>query len=137
MRRAILPYKRAHASGSRYRLWIRASATRRTWQTVHSGFFPPQLLASSCQEQVANGRENQMALEANPATTLPMIQSHLSFAVFKAALNRPAAERHAQQLLDRCFRRSIAQKVFDLIGEGMETDQQVIRPLRNPCSSLM
>src|SRR5712692_1101884 len=130
MRCATLLYKRVHVSGSRYRLWIRASATSRTWQTVHSGFFPPQLLAHFCQEQVADVRENQMALEAKPATPLPMIESHLSFAVFKAALDRPPAERHAQHLLGRRFRRSVAQKVFDLIGERMETDKQVIRAIR-------
>src|SRR5260370_1425325 len=130
MRCATLLYKRVHVSGSRYRRWMRAWATSRTWQTVHSGFFPPQLLAHFCQEQVADVRENQMALEAKPATPLPMIESHLSFAVFKAALDRPPAERHAQHLLGRRFRRSVAQKVFDLIGEGMETDKQVIRAIR-------
>src|SRR5713101_6375248 len=112
MRCATLLYKRVHVSGSRYRLWIRASATIRTWQTVHSGFFPPQLLARFCQEQIANARENQMAFQAEPATAFPMIESHLAFAILKASLDRPAAERHAQQLLHRRTRRSVTQKVF-------------------------
>src|SRR5439155_2916433 len=129
MRWAILSYKRVQVGGSSCELRIKASATIRTWQTVHSGFFPPQSLASLCQEEVADGGQNQMAFQAKPAAALPMIESYLSFAILKAAFDPPAPERHAQQLLDRRARRSVAQEVFDLVRERVVAHEQMVRPL--------
>ena len=54
----------------------------RTWQTVHSGFFPPQPLGVVGEEQVAHGAQNQMPLQTEPAA-FPMIQSDFSFAVLR------------------------------------------------------
>ena len=74
-----------------------------------------------------------MTFQTKPAATLPMIESHLSFAILKAAFDPPAAERHAQQFLHRRARRSVAQEVFDLARERVVTHEQVMmRLLRQP-----
>ena len=132
MRLAVLSYRRSRARGSSCQLWTSASVATRTWQTVHSRFFPPQPLAGFGQEQIAHGGQNQMAFQAEPAAAFPMIQSNFSFAVLKATFDAPAAERHAQQLLHRRVRRSVAQEVFNLACERVVAHEQVIWPLRQP-----
>src|SRR6267154_2386641 len=112
MRLAILLYRCSRACGSSCQPWSIASVATRTWQTVHSRFFPPQPLAGFGEEQVTHGGQNQMAFQTQPAAAFPMIQSDFSFPVLKAAFDAPSTERHVQQLLHRRLLRSVAQEVF-------------------------
>ena len=45
-----------------------------TWQTVSSGFSPPQPLSRAGQEQVADARQDQVSLEAEPTTAFPLVE---------------------------------------------------------------
>src|SRR5580698_2152190 len=45
-----------------------------TWHTVRSGFFPPQLLASSGEEQVTDRTEDQVSFQSQPTPSLPLVE---------------------------------------------------------------
>ena len=77
-----------------------ALVAARTWQTVTSGFFPPQLLTDGCQKQVAHGGEDQVPFQADLATPLPVRQAHFSLLVLEAAFDRPARK----PTFNSCFR---------------------------------
>ena len=47
------------------------------WQTVNSGFFPPQLLVDPRKEQVAYGADGQVAFQPRIATPFVVVQSQL------------------------------------------------------------
>src|SRR6185437_16016722 len=128
MRFAILWYRRSRAGRLSSRPAMMASVAMRTWQMVHSGFFPPQRLTRFRQEQIADRSQNQMSLQADPSAPLPMIEADLALAVFKASLDRPPSKCDPQQFADRGLRRSITQEVFDFTRHRMVEDKQVVGP---------
>src|SRR5580704_3907079 len=129
MRFAILWYRRSRAGGLSSRPAMTASVAIRTWQMVHSGFFPPQRLTRFRHEQVADRSQYQMPLQADPTAPLPMIEAELALAIFKATLDVPPPECDPQQFADRCLGGSVAHEVFDFAGERVVTDKQVTRSL--------
>ena len=111
----------------------RAAAAVCTWQTVISGFFPPQGLLALGEKQIADRTDCEVPLEAQPATAFVMIQTDFSFVVLKTSLDRPAGEGHAQQRRNRCVGIGIAHEVFDLLGiKNIPCDQEVMRLARKP-----
>src|SRR5579872_7530052 len=93
---AVLSYRRSRAIGVSSRPSMMASVAIRTWQMVHSGFFPPQRLTRFRRHQVADRSQNQMSLEADPAAPLPMIEAQLTLAILKTTLDGPPSECHPQ-----------------------------------------
>src|SRR5436305_5334902 len=70
----------------------KAAAAVRTWQTVHSGFFPPPLLPHPRQEQVTHRRQRLVPLQAHVEPSLEMIQTQLTLLILKTAFHPPARE---------------------------------------------
>jgi hypothetical protein len=69
-----------------------------------------------------------MPLQADPAASLAIIEAQFALAIFKTTFDAPPPEGNPQQFADRGLGRCITQKVFDLVGERMIADQQVIGP---------
>ena len=103
-----------------------APAARRTWHNVTSGFFPPQPLAPDHQEQVADRRQYQVALQTQPRPPLPTSQPDFPFLLLEAALDRPTGKRYPQQVLQRRVRRSITEEVLPLARQRIVAHQQTI-----------
>src|SRR5512142_3224488 len=68
-----------------------------SWQTVSSGFFPPEFLAHPRQEQVAHRREDQVSLQPQVTPALVLVQPDLALLVLKTTLHAPAREGDQQQ----------------------------------------
>src|SRR5436305_10513135 len=51
-----------------------AAVAVRTWQTVNSGFFPPQFLLRFGEEQMAHGRERLVSFETQIRSSLEVIE---------------------------------------------------------------
>src|ERR1700734_2335907 len=115
---------------SSHQLWTMASTAACTWHTVTSGFFFLQPLAAFCEEQVADRREDEVPLQADPPAAFPMIQPHFAFVVLEASLDAPPREGHTQQGPNRRLRRRIADEVFDHVRLGISADQQMKWPAR-------
>src|SRR5512142_970729 len=71
-----------------------------SWQTVSSGFFPPEFLAHPRQEQVTHRRENQVALQPQVTPALILVQADLALLVLETAFHTPAREGDQQQVPD-------------------------------------
>src|SRR5262245_15239315 len=87
-----------------------------TWHSVSSGFFPPESLSHSCQEQVADHAEDQVAFQSQVQPALIVVEPHLSLVVLETALHPPAREGHQEHCLDRHLRPTVADEKLDLIG---------------------
>src|SRR6478736_1618480 len=119
--RRFCAYRISSAACSRRRLQARtdchqlqttAAIALCNWQTVNSGFFPPQLLMHPRQEQIAHRGQNQVAFQTPITPTFVMVQAQLALLILKAALDAPARESHQQQLVNRSLRRRVADEVF-------------------------
>jgi len=86
-----------------------------TWQTVRSGFFPPQLFTNSGQEQVAHAGENQVSLQTEPATALPLIESDFLLLILKTPLDTPTRKPHQQKRLHRGLWRGVADEKLHFV----------------------
>jgi len=83
-----------------------------TWHFVTSGFFFPQVLSHSRQEQETDRADHQMTFQSQVSSALVVIQAHLSFLVLEATLHVPPREAHQQQRGDRGLR-STAVNIFE------------------------
>src|SRR4051812_23644286 len=86
-----------------------------SWQTVNSGFFPPEFLPRSRQEQVGHRREDQMAFQPQVAAALVLVQPDLALLVLKAALHPPTRERDQEQGPDAHPRGRVADEELHLV----------------------
>jgi hypothetical protein len=100
---------------SSHQYGIKAASAVWIGHSVSSGFFPHQFLTHSGQEQVADRAERQVALEAQRAATLIMIQAYLALVIFETTLPTPTRKSHEQQGLDRGLRRGVAHEELDLV----------------------
>src|SRR5512143_1556049 len=107
------------------------------WQTVSSGFFPPEFLTHPRQEQVTDRRDNQVTLQSQVTPALVLVQPDLALLVLEATFHPPAREGDQQQSPDAGPRRRVAHEELDLARvEHVAGHQQVehrvrqaIRPL--------
>jgi len=99
-----------------------------TWHSVTSGFFFPQVLSHSRQEQETDRADHQMTFQSQVSSALVVIQAHLSFLVLEATLDVPPREAHQQHRSDRGLRSRVADEELDLLGiQDIPSDQQVQR----------
>ena len=87
-----------------------------TWHSVTSGFFFPQVLSHSRQEQETDRADHQMTFQSLVSSALVVIQAHLSFLVLEATLHVPPREAHQQHRGDRGLRSRVADEELDLLG---------------------
>lgn len=113
-----------------------ARVAARTWQTVTCGFFPRQPRAGRGQKQVTHRRQNQMPLQPQPETALPVRQPNLAFLVLETALDRPTQEGNLEQLLPRRPRRRVAEEVLTSPVSGFSHTTRWYRQVGGPSSSL-
>src|SRR5262245_24776039 len=85
-------YSRIQARSDCHQLRTTAAIAVCTWQTVSSGFFPPQVLMDPRQEQVAHRREDQVTLQALIPSAFVVVQPQLAFLVLETTLDAPARE---------------------------------------------
>src|SRR5271166_6573088 len=90
-----------------------AAIAMRTWQTVNSGFFPPEVLVDLCQEQVAYPRDDHVSLQTLIPSAFVVIQAEFTFFIFKAAFDAPTRKGNQQHRLYRGSDRSVAHKILD------------------------
>src|SRR5215471_1546103 len=110
-------------SNSRFdaaRPWLHQDCTKAatavwSWHTVSSGFFPP-LGSHTGQEQVADGRQDQVSFQSQVAPAFVLIQTDLALVVFETTFHTPSGEGDQQQGADSCLGRCIAHEEFDLGG---------------------
>src|SRR5512135_2528025 len=97
-----------------------------SWQTVSSGFFPPEFLAHPRQQQVTHRRENQVALQPRVTPALILVQADLALLVLETAFHTPAREGDQQQGPDAGPRRRVAHEELHLVRvQHIAGDQQV------------
>ena len=101
-------------AGSSHHDWTTALAARRIWETVTSGFFPPQPLAGNRQKQVTDRGQYQVPLQARPCAPFPMTQPHFAFLVLKATLDRPKVSQSNFRPLARA--RSYNSRAISVLG---------------------
>ena len=85
------------SSGLRDQVSMRALAAVRTWQSVISGFFPPQPLALLGKEEMADLGDQQVSADGLILADLEMGQAELGFLVLEAAFDGPAGEGDMEQ----------------------------------------
>src|SRR6185312_3440511 len=68
----------------------KAAAAVLTWQTVSSGFFPPEFLVHLRQEQVAYRRNRLMPFQPQIRPPLEVVETQFGFLVLEAAFDAPA-----------------------------------------------
>src|SRR6476469_7080056 len=81
---------------------ISAATAVWTWHSVRSGFFPPEVLSHSRQEQVAGATQDQVSFQSSVAPTLILVQTDLTFLVLETSLHSPPREGYQQHRLERC-----------------------------------
>ena len=89
-----------------------AAAAVRTWQTVNSGFFPPQLLPYFRQEQVTHGGDCLMTYQSPVRPPLEVIEAKFGLLVLEAALHCAMREGHVQQFFHRRIGCRVADEEF-------------------------
>lgn len=91
-----------------------AAAAMRTWHTVSSGFFPPQLLLDLRQEQVTHGGYRLMAFQPQVGTSLEVVEAQFRLLILEAAFDVPTREGHQQEFIQPRVGRRVADEVLDL-----------------------
>src|SRR5215207_8147832 len=92
-----------------------AAAAVRTWHTVHSRFFPPELASDLPKEPKAHCTDRLVPLQSQVTATFPVVKTQLRLAIFKAALHMPPCQPHQKQRVRGCLRRRVAHEVLDLL----------------------
>ena len=125
---AVRTSRLAEGRWSSHQQGINAPRAVWTWHSVTSGFFFPQVLSHSRQEQVTDRADHQMTFQFQVSSALVVIQAHLSFLVLEATLHVPPREAHQQQRGDRGLRSRVADEELYLLGiQDIPSDQQVQR----------
>src|SRR5437773_9603364 len=101
------------ARSDNHKLLTTAATAVCTWQTVSSGFFPPQVLVDLGQEKMAHGAEDQMAFQTQVQAALIMIQAQFPFLILKTTLDAPARKGHLEHRGHRGLRRCVADEILD------------------------
>src|SRR2546421_8568684 len=79
-------------------------SARHTCSSVISGFFPPQPIRPLGHEAQDQQTQEQMPDQPHVVPPLEMPKADFRLADAEAVFHVPAAEGHAQQLLQRCLR---------------------------------
>ncbi len=85
---------------------------------------PLQVMSHAHQEEMSDHYQDHMVIPSPPAVHRILVHLQFIFAIFDTPLYRPASGAQPCQLRLRCFPRRVAEKVLDLLGHPIPTEDQ-------------